>query len=69
METLIHQRVAEARDSRNPAVIGRVASGWVVLGDSQFIRGYSLLLPDPVVPSLNDLGLTKRIEFFWIWLH
>lgn len=46
----MHQRVAEARESKNPTVIGRVRSGWVVLGDSQFIRGYSLLLPDPVVP-------------------
>jgi diadenosine tetraphosphate (Ap4A) HIT family hydrolase len=33
------------------------------LGDSQFIAGYSLLLPDPVVPSLNDLVPDQRSEF------
>jgi diadenosine tetraphosphate (Ap4A) HIT family hydrolase len=33
------------------------------LGDSQFIAGYSLLLPDPVVPSLNDLALDQRAQF------
>jgi diadenosine tetraphosphate (Ap4A) HIT family hydrolase len=63
METLIHQNVAEAREGRNPTVIARVRSGWAVLGDSQFIRGYSLLLPDPVVHSLNDLATAERIEF------
>jgi diadenosine tetraphosphate (Ap4A) HIT family hydrolase len=63
METLIHRQVREAREGKNPAVIGRVRSGWVVLGDSQFIRGYSLLLPDPVVPSLNSLATAERVEF------
>ena len=63
METLIHQRVAEARAGKDPAVIGRVRSGWIVIGDSQFVRGYCLLLPDPVVTSLNDLSMTERIEF------
>lgn len=30
---------------------------------AQFFRGYSLLLPDPVVPSLNDLATGERTEF------
>jgi diadenosine tetraphosphate (Ap4A) HIT family hydrolase len=34
-----------------------------VLGDSQFLPGYSLLLPDPVVPSLNDLPHDRRTQF------
>jgi hypothetical protein len=63
MKTLIHRRVAELREGTNPTVIGRVRSGWAVLGDSQFFRGYSLLLPDPVVPSINDLATAERIEF------
>lgn len=61
--TLIHRRVEEARDGRNPRVIARVPSGWVVLGDVQFLRGYSLLLPDPVVSDLNALSLEARAEF------
>ncbi len=52
---LIEERVAEARAGTNPRVIRRMTSGWAVMGDVQFLRGYCLLLPDPVVPSLNDL--------------
>lgn len=63
MQTLIHQRVSAARDGSNPYVISRVASGWAVMGDVQFLEGYSLLLPDPVVPSLNDLSHDARGRF------
>ncbi|MBD2059941.1 hypothetical protein H6F88_28790 [Oculatella sp. FACHB-28] len=63
MSTLIHRRVEEARQGVNPTVICRVPSGWVVLGDIQFLRGYSLLLPDPVVPDLNALPMEQRISF------
>jgi diadenosine tetraphosphate (Ap4A) HIT family hydrolase len=63
MSTLIHRRVEEARQGTNPTVICRVASGWVVLGDVQFLQGYSLLLPDPVVPNLNALTMEQRLTF------
>lgn len=63
MFTLIHRRVEEARQGINPAVICQVPSGWVVLGDVQFLPGYSLLLPDPVVPSLNALTMEQRTSF------
>ena len=63
MSTLIHERVELARQGRSPQVICRLRSGWAVLGDSQFIAGYSLLLPDPVVPSLNELGSDRRAQF------
>jgi diadenosine tetraphosphate (Ap4A) HIT family hydrolase len=60
VSTIIHQRVAECRAGTNPRAIARVHSGWVVLGDAQFLRGYSLVLPDPVVPDLNALGAADR---------
>ena len=63
MATMIHQRVEEARQGKNPTVICRVPSGWVVLGDVQFLRGYCLLLPDPVVYELNSLSLEDRAIF------
>jgi len=63
MPTLIHRRVAEARRGENRKVICQTRAGWVVLGDTQFIRGYCLLLPDPVVPSLNDLEPAERAAF------
>lgn len=61
--TLIHQRVAEANAGTNPKVIARMKSGWAVLGDAQFLRGYCLLLPDPVVAHLNDFAGETRRQF------
>ncbi|QDT67038.1 HIT family protein [Calycomorphotria hydatis] len=60
MSTLIHQFVAECQAGTNPRVICRVSSGWVVLGDPQVVRGYSLIYPDPVVPDLNALNADDR---------
>ncbi len=59
----IHQRVADAREGTNPTVICRLPSGWAVLCDQQYLQGYSLLLPDPVVGSLNDLNPTERAAY------
>ena len=61
--TLIHQRVRAARKDENPTVICRVSSGWVVLGDQQHLRGYCLLLPDPVVYDLNALSTPERLRY------
>jgi diadenosine tetraphosphate (Ap4A) HIT family hydrolase len=61
--TLIHERVALAKEKRNPAVICRMPSGWAVIGDSQFLPGYCLLLADPVVPSLNEMDVSHRSNF------
>lgn len=63
MTTLIHRRVQSARQGSNSTVICRVRSGWIVLGDVQFLRGYSLLLPDPVVADLNALSGDQRNQF------
>ena len=60
MPTLIHERVEACRRGTNETCILRVRSGWVVLGDVQFLVGYSLLLPDPVVPDLNHMPATVR---------
>ena len=61
--TLIHERVARARAGENPTVICRLRPGWVVLGDDQTLRGYSLLLADPVCDDLNALALEERTQF------
>ncbi|NKC00312.1 MAG: hypothetical protein GKR90_17750 [Pseudomonadales bacterium] len=63
MTTLIHERVEMCRKGTNPKAICRVSSGWVVIGDVQFVRGYSLILPDPVVPDLNSLSIPDRESF------
>jgi diadenosine tetraphosphate (Ap4A) HIT family hydrolase len=63
MTTLIHQRVETARAGTNPTVICRVPSGWVMLCDMQFLRGYCILNPDPVVPDLNALNRQQRADY------
>lgn len=62
-DTAIHRQVAAAREGREPRVIARLYSGWAVFGERQFLRGYALLLPDPVVPTLNSLGAQERTLF------
>ena len=61
--TAIHAQVSAARAGTNPRVVARLSSGWAVFGERQFVRGYALLLPDPVVPNLNALGARERIVF------
>ncbi|MBL4572395.1 MAG: hypothetical protein JKY86_04890 [Gammaproteobacteria bacterium] len=63
MPTLIHERVRKCQVGEYPKAICRLSSGWVVLGDVQFLRGYSLLLPDPVVPHLNAMDAEARKRF------
>ena len=66
MSTIIHQRVELCRRGEYEKQICRVESGWVVLGDVQFVRGYSLILPDPVVADVNQLSVEQRAILFHI---
>jgi diadenosine tetraphosphate (Ap4A) HIT family hydrolase len=61
--SLVEERVRLARAGHNPYVICRMPSGWLVIGDRQPTPGYCLLLPDPVVGSLNDLPETERLQY------
>jgi diadenosine tetraphosphate (Ap4A) HIT family hydrolase len=62
-QTDIHRQVAAARAGREMRVAARLYSGWVLFGERQFVRGYVMLLPDPVVPSLNALPSQDRVQF------
>lgn len=61
--TLIHRLVAACRSGEAPSVIARLSSGWAIMGQKQVLRGYCLLLPDPVVPHLNALKPKERDQF------
>lgn len=63
MTTAIHRRVDALREGRDPTFIARLGSGWAVLGERQVLPGYCLLLPDPVVPTLNSLVAAERADF------
>ena len=63
MTITIPERIAAARLGTNPSVIRRVPSGWAVMCDMQFLRGYTILLADPVVGSINDLDRLQRVDY------
>jgi diadenosine tetraphosphate (Ap4A) HIT family hydrolase len=63
MSTAIHRMVESCRKGTYAATVARLTSGWVVMGTSQVIQGYCLLLPDPVVSDLNALPFAQRMQF------
>ncbi len=63
MTTAIHARVERLRAGADPTLIAKLSAGWAVFGEQQFLRGYCLLLPDPVVPHLNALLPAARAAF------
>jgi diadenosine tetraphosphate (Ap4A) HIT family hydrolase len=63
MTTSIHRRVDALRAGTDPTFVARLGSGWAVLGEEQVLPGYCLLLPDPVVPTLNSLKGADRAAF------
>ena len=62
MSTAIHRYVERCRAGA-ASTVARMTSGWAVMGERQVLRGYCLLLPDPVVPHLNALTPTARDRF------
>lgn len=67
MTTAIHRRLDLLQSQRDPTVIGRVPSGYWVLGEVQVRLGYSLLIPDPIVSDLNALSADARAQFLLDW--
>lgn len=63
MSTAIHRMVESCRKGTHAATVARLGAGWVVMATSQVIKGYCLLLPDPVVPHLNALPSAQRVQF------
>ncbi len=63
MTTVIHERVHLCREGAFEKCIAKMPSGWAVMGDVQFLPGYCLLLPDPVVPHLNAMSMEHREAF------
>jgi diadenosine tetraphosphate (Ap4A) HIT family hydrolase len=59
-------RIGSALRGENPLVMARMRSGFAVIGDTQHLPGYSLLLTDdPSVDHLTDLEWTRRREFLF----
>lgn len=47
----------------NPMVMARMKSGYAVMGDTQFLPGYCVLLAYPKVNSLEDLSEIDRNQY------
>ena len=56
-------RILSAHKGENPMVLVKMKSGFAVLGDTQFLPGYCVLLPSVKVDSLNDLNIKQRSEY------
>ncbi|MDX3087717.1 HIT family protein [Streptomyces griseoaurantiacus] len=57
-------RIGAALRGENPTVLRRLTAGFAVIGDVQFLPGYSVLLVDePHVRRLSDLPRGKRLSF------
>ena len=62
---LLQRRVQDLRRGEDPRFLARLPGGWAVLGDRQpsAITGCCMLIPDPVVSSVNDLEADPRSAF------
>ena len=59
-------RIGAALRGDNPLVMARLRSGFAVIGDTQHLPGYSLLLTDdPAVDHLTDLDWGRRAQFLF----
>ena len=58
-----HDRIGSAERGENPTVLMKLPSGYAVMGDTQFLPGYCVLLAAPSVMQLNDLPIAQRQRF------
>ncbi len=56
-------RIASALRGENPTVLRRLPSGFAVIGDTQFLPGYCVLLAEPEVGHLTELSREARSQF------
>lgn len=52
-----------ARQGTNPTVLARMQTGWAVIGSTQHLPGYCLLIHDGEADQLTDLPRPARLDF------
>lgn len=57
------ERLAALEAGESPLEIARMKSGFAVMGESQYLPGYCLLLAHPMSGKLNDLSGEARTAF------
>jgi len=65
LSSAITNRVLRIERGEDPQLLGRVPSGYAILANQQPepLAGCCMLLPSPVVPSVNDLDPVARAQF------
>lgn len=56
-------RIASAHRGENPMVIAKMRRGFAVIGDTQFLPGYCVLLPLRPFGSIEELDFKQRSEY------
>jgi len=57
------KRIAEIEDGTNPHFVAELETGYVMMGDHQFFRGYALFLCKQCVPELHELPEDFKSKF------
>ncbi len=63
MKCLICDRIEKIKQNANPYFVKELNTGYVVLGDHQLFRGYTLFLCKEHKKELHELGPAFRNEF------
>ena len=65
MSCLICERISLIEMGTNPLFVKELRTGYVVIGDHQFCRGYTLFLSKVHATELHELTPDFRREFLW----
>jgi diadenosine tetraphosphate (Ap4A) HIT family hydrolase len=60
---LICERIEQIKQLNNPYFVKELETGYVVIGDHQFYKGYTLFLFKHHVEELHELDYETRIKF------
>ena len=60
---LICERIELIKQGKNPHFVKELETGYVVIGDGQYFKGYTLFLAKEHVTELHQMGYETKIKF------
>ena len=60
---LICERIELIKQGKNPHVVKELETGYVVIGDGQYFKGYTLFLAKEHVTELHQMEYETKIKF------